>query len=405
MSDFINEMKSNSYKKEIMDTLHKLVKGMPAYKEFVFFVKCVREHYLPDFETGSPDIVVLGSGIPEELVLAAGKKLYWILGGSRVSSMWADDVVPRDADPVSRSSLGYIKFCFTKKALVLIPLVNDSTRKLAYILKSEELNVHMVHFPPFKNADSKEEWNRQYEACRSAIAFHLKKPLTKRTLQKSQKQIKQAKDRIRDFLEVSKDIISGTSRMFILSSYYCTSNLSEWSHQLECLTAKLRKEKAISKSQKGKVLLLGSPIYFPNYKIPFLIEETGLEICLQADYTTLSLQNSGCLNQMQKVNSIDAFYTNDASSAYVKNDSFYEQIIKLVSEKEIDGIVYHVLKGQIEYDFELGRFEELFEKMDIPVFRLETDYNYQDVEQLRIRLEAFSEVLSQRKYRKGAVAT
>ena len=57
-----------------------------------------------------------------------------------------------------------------------------------------------------------------------------------------------------------------------------------------------------------------------------------------------------------------------------------------------------MLKGQIEYDFELGRFEELFEKMEIPVFRLETDYNYQDIEQLRIRLEAFSEVLNQRTY-------
>lgn len=92
------------------------------------------------------------------------------------------------------------------------------------------------------------------------------------------------------------------------------------------------------------------------------------------------------------------------SPAYVKNNAFYQQIAKLAAEKEIDGIVYHVLKGQIEYDFELGRFEELFEKKDIPVFRLETDYNYQDVEQLRIRLEAFSEVLNQRKYGKGTVA-
>lgn len=106
----------------------------------------------------------------------------------------------------------------------------------------------------------------------------------------------------------------------------------------------------------------------------------------------------------QKADSIADFFTSDASPAYVKNDSLYEQIVKLISEKGIDGIVYHVLKGQIEYDFELGRFEKIFEGMDIPVFRLETDYNYQDVEQLRIRLEAFSEVLDQGKYGKGAAA-
>lgn len=76
----------------------------------------------------------------------------------------------------------------------------------------------------------------------------------------------------------------------------------------------------------------------------------------------------------------------------------YKLAVKMVSEQRIEGVVYHVLKGQIEYDFELGRLEDVFEKMDIPVFRLETDYNYQDVEQLRIRLEAFSEVLQQKKY-------
>jgi hypothetical protein len=36
------------------------------------------------------------------------------------------------------------------------------------------------------------------------------------------------------------------------------------------------------------------------------------------------------------------------------------------------------------------------DRRDIPVFRLETDYQYQDVEQLRIRLEAFAEMLGQR---------
>ncbi|MDE7310617.1 MAG: 2-hydroxyacyl-CoA dehydratase family protein [Eubacterium sp.] len=404
MSDFINGIKSEPYRKEMIDTLQKLVKAMPAYKELVFFVKCVRDYYLSDFEKGGPDIAVIGSDIPEELVLASGKRPYWILGGSRVSAMWADDAVPRDTDPVSRSSLGYLKSRFTQRPLILVPLVNDSARKLAYILKSEGFKVHTVHFPPVKNADSIEEWNRQYEACRSAVAFHLKKPLTKRVLKKSQEQIRRAKANIRDFLEISEGVINGTCRMFILGSYYCAENLSEWSHQLECLTARLRKEKTAGKSGKNKVLLLGSPVYFPNFKVPFLIEETGVEVCMQADYTALSLQNGGCVAKAQKADSIAAFFTSDASSAYVKNDSLYEQTVKLISEKGIDGIVYHILKGQIEYDFELGRFEKLFERMDIPVFRLETDYNYQDVEQLRIRLEAFAEVLDQRKYGKGAAA-
>lgn len=376
MSEMKNKVNLSAYKKEMKDVLERLVKTMPAYKELRFFVKCVINHYLTDFEKNNSNIVVIGSNIPEELVLVSGKMPYWILGGSRVSSMWADDIVPRDTDPVSRSGLGSIVSGFAENALILIPLVNDSTRKLAYILKSKGLKVHTFHFPPVKDAQTVLEWRRQYEVCREAVALHLKRPLTKRVLQKSQEQISTAKKQIQDFMEVSKDTLNGTSRMFILGSYYCADNLSEWNFQLECLTARLRKEHKCRNTEKSKVLLLGSPIYFPNYKVPFLIEEVGLELLLQADYTTLSTQDCR-LERMQK-----------------------ERIEKLLTQKEIDGVVYHVLKGQIEYDFELERFEELFEKMNIPVFRLETDYNYQDIEQLRIRLEAFSEILNQRRYRR-----
>ncbi len=399
MTDIENRVNLSSYKKEVKDVLKRLVKTMPAYKELRFFVECFINHYLPDLEKDSSDIVVIGSNIPEELVLVSGKMPYWILGGSRVSSMWADNMVPRDTDPVSRSGLGYVLSGFAEQSLILIPLVSDSTRKLAYILKSRGLKVHTFHFPPVKDAQTLWEWRRQYEACRDAVSLHLKRPLTKRVLQKAQEQIFAAKRQMKDFMEASQDTLDGTGRMFILGSYYCTDDLSEWCVQLKYLTDRLRKEHKRQNSEKCKVLLLGSPVYFPNYKVPFLIEEAGLELFFQADYTTLSMQDYPSLPQENLViERSSIFYRNDTSPAYVKNNAMYERIEKLLTEKEIDGVVYHILKGQIEYDFELGRFEELFEKLDIPVFRLETDYNYQDIEQLRIRLEAFSEILNQRRY-------
>ncbi|MDE7184974.1 MAG: 2-hydroxyacyl-CoA dehydratase family protein [Lachnospiraceae bacterium] len=414
-TDMESRVNLSAYKKELKDVLQRLVETMPAYKELRFFIKCVINHYLTDLKKNNSGIVVVGSNIPEELVLVSGKMPYWILGGSRVSSMWADDIVPRDTDPVSRSGLGYIRSGFAEKSLILIPLVSDSTRKLAYILKSGGFKIHTFHFPPVKDDQMLLEWRRQYEACRDAVSLHLKRPLTKRVLQKSQEQIFAAKRQMQDFMEVSQDTLDGTSRMFILGSYYCADNLSEWSVQLKCLTDRLRKEHKRRNNKKSKVLLLGSPVYFPNYKVPFLIEDAGLELFLQADYTTLSMQGCIGLERLQKENMADGsrckegcecagahlFYRNDTSPAYVKNNSMYERVEKLLAKKEIDGVVYHVLKGQIEYDFELGRFEELFEKLDIPVFRLETDYNYQDIEQLRIRLEAFSEILNQRRLWKG----
>lgn len=94
-----------------------------------------------------------------------------------------------------------------------------------------------------------------------------------------------------------------------------------------------------------------------------------------------------------------SFYQTDGSDAYPKNETLFSHVTETVISKPIDGVVYQVLKGQIGHDFELERYEAFFAARNIPVFRLETDYNYQDVEQLRIRLEAFREMLEQRDYK------
>lgn len=47
-----------------------------------------------------------------------------------------------------------------------------------------------------------------------------------------------------------------------------------------------------------------------------------------------------------------AFFKSDCSSAYSRNDALYHSASRLIAEGSIEGVVYHVLKGQIEYDFD-----------------------------------------------------
>lgn len=396
------------YEKDIRETCQKLLENKPPYNEIDYFIQIVRKHHIDDFKHLQPKVVVLGSSIPEELLFSLKEKPYWVLGGSRASAIWSDDAVPRDTDPISRSSLGIMQSGIAKDALIIVPLINDSSRKLTYMLKSEGFRVHPFYIPPEKNHVSEDEWERQIEDCRKAIVAHTKKAITKRSIRQSIHKVRQAKRQINIFLKISEDVLSGVWRMFIVGSYYSMDTISDWTLHLKKLIAEIQKDNVPHKREKSNVLLLGSPIYFPNYKVPFLIEDAGLEICAHVDFTTLKNQHTASHVKTLKYTGmkrfIKQFFYNDASSAYVKNDSLYKQVLNLISNRKIDGVVYHVLKGQIEYDFELERYEKLFESMKIPIFRLETDYNYQDIEQLRIRMEAFSEVLTQRKYNTKEVA-
>lgn len=412
--DFVKIRKHNLVSNnEFDEVLEKLISCLPPYAKVNFFLDTVQKHHcLEDNHNNEFDMIILGTGIPEEFIYASGAKPYWILGGSRSLSSLADDFVPRDTDPISRAMLGCLQNDISnlpKGALILVPLINDSSRKLAYILKARGYQVHAVYIPPTQGEVSDQELFRQGEALAERIYSYTGKRITTRGLRETQEKIAEARKQIRYFMQMTyekPELLPSIWRMFILHSYYCTDNLEDWSKHLRMLNSQLD---VINPRKSGRnissVLLLGSPVYFPNYKVPFLIHDVNLDIAAHLDYTTEKFFRPYRVDKTLTVETLmQSFYKTDCSSAYTENKSLLGAVSSLLDGMQIDGVVYHVLKGQIEYDFELERLEELFSTYSIPVCRLETDYNYQDIEQLRIRLEAFQEVLEQRKFKKEAQA-
>lgn len=406
------EKEKTIYESELEDTLQNICKETPFLNEMKYFVNVVNDYFrMEKMSSHKPKIIVLGTSIPEEVIYAAGAVPFWILGGSLGTASWADDMVPRDTDPVSKSILGYLlndQSNLAEDAMIIIPVSCDSNRKLAYMLRRSGRKVHTVDFPPVKDdAASLEKWNQQLERCCEAVSAHTGKRITKSSLSRATNKIAYTRNLMQQFVHLAtekSELFSGAFRMFILYSYYCTSDITQWCQHLLRLNNEIKKYPASTVSQtKSNVLLMGSPIYFPNYKIPFLIQDVGLNISLHMDYTANKIYTdnsnekdiSGTFKQMTSM-----FYLKDSSSSYINNNVLFNNVSQMIGKVPIDGVVYHVLKGQIEYDFELEQFEELFAEYGIPVFRLETDYKYQDVEQLRIRMEAFMEMLLQKKYQK-----
>jgi benzoyl-CoA reductase/2-hydroxyglutaryl-CoA dehydratase subunit BcrC/BadD/HgdB len=89
--------------------------------------------------------------------------------------------------------------------------------------------------------------------------------------------------------------------------------------------------------------------------------------------------------------------------SFAPNEDRLFRLLQMAEEFAIDGIIYHVLKGCVIYDFELIRVEKIMKDKNIPVLRIETDYSPEDIEQLRTRIEAFVEMLGTRKDRKSDV--
>ena len=362
-----------------------------------------------------PEVLVLGPRIPEALLRAFHIHYRYLLGGSHTMTAWSDELVPRDTDPVSRSILGSIfapEGARFAESLFIIPVSSDSMRKIAYLIKEEGRRVFTLDVPP-DHADHRSiaMWEKQLIRMMEAIAAHTRRRISHRKIRDAVRCISLARYQLREFLreENRPDVrhtITGSGKLLIQNSYYFADDLDNWGKQLQILRQETGNRQT---GDRPRILLTGSPICFPNYKIPFLIEDAGLSIRSCLDVSTIrqeELMSAKSLRTTaQAVHALAASsLAHDASAAYTCNDALRAAIYREIRSGHIDGIIFHILKGQIEYDFEMTRMEEMFEYYDIPVFRLETDYQDHDIEQLRIRLEAFREMLSQARYSSGSNA-
>jgi benzoyl-CoA reductase/2-hydroxyglutaryl-CoA dehydratase subunit BcrC/BadD/HgdB len=284
-----------------------------------------------------------------------------------------------------------------RDAVVLVPLNCDSMRKFPDMLKDQSCTVIPVEIPSNKShPDQKERWKNEVRRVTQQLERKFRRKVSRQTLELAQRQADQARNSYGQLVAVCAEkeyALPGTVLLFIAHSYLWEGDSERWTARVEALTGKVGTLKKDPR-KKPQIMVIGSPIYFPNYKIPFLLESLNMDMAAAINPITLSLQSrrdqEGDTNLLDRIAGRNLMA--DISPAFVSNDTLFDAMKQLTAEKQINGVILHILKGQIEYDFEMRRYEEYLESKDIPIFRLETDYNYQDLEQLRIRLEAFSEM-------------
>jgi benzoyl-CoA reductase/2-hydroxyglutaryl-CoA dehydratase subunit BcrC/BadD/HgdB len=400
--------------------LHEAVNKLETYDNIQYFLDLARMYSLKSLvKKNKPQIAVLGMSIPEELIYAVGAEPLWILGGSFGAAQFADLIVPRDTDSVSKASLGYLSseiFTFTKDVvLTIVPVTSDSMRKIGYLL-SKERDVFAVDFPPVKEEGySLRKWAAQMKALIQAMENKTSSRLNKKSLLQAVEMINQAKRAMKRLLLLSfnsPELLPGILTAFLINTYYFTGEIAEWTLQLEMLNNEIERrfmqKSDFVKQEQPRLLITGSPVLFPNFKLPTLLQELGVfQIAIGHEMIfrinniiEFSRKKQSLASVLELV--VSNCYLKDTSGAFVDGKSRMDLLKELEKQFSFHGVIYHVLKGQIEYDFELERYELYFAKKDIPFFRLETDYNQQDIEQLKIRLEAFLEMIESKYFKMRA---
>lgn len=349
--------------------------------------------------------------VPAELVYAAGAMPVRLCSGSYTAYSIGDDYIPRDACPLVKAVMGFGKIkalpAFDNCSLLVAPVTCDCKKKLAGTIDSVKDTIPL-HIPPLKKDDADTEiFLKELYRLIPLLENVTGEQVTAKSLAEGINMVGNAQYEMSEFLKYRRhdlSLMSGTQVMAVMNAYsYMPVNLwAEQMHRLnEEMKLRLSQGRFVSRKNQSRILVTGSPIAFPNIKVPLLIEEMGGvlaadETCMgeRGLYDPVSVIDASFDGMMR---SLASRYTKPCTCpVFVDNSQRIYRIKQMIKEHKIQGVIYHVLRGCLVYDYEYQLMEDAMGKMDIPIIRVESDYNEEDVEQLRIRIEAFIELIKMR---------
>lgn len=355
--------------------------------------------------------------VPEELIYAAGAIPVRLCGGSYEASSIGDALVPRDTCPVVKASLGFSSLdlvsLYQRCDVVIIPTTCDAKRKMGEEL-SAFTEVWMLEVPHVKESEgSRRQWLEQLYALKKNIEKLTGKrfrggKIRRKALDGAIKMVGKAQYEARRLYELrsaSPPVIPGREAMLAINAYGFDT-APEWTEAMALLNDELktrrREGRSVYSEHAPRILLAGSPPIFPNWKIPSLLEEMGAvivadESCMGSRYLYDPVGTTEKSVTDMMVGIAARYLMPCVCPSFAPNEDRLYRLLQMVDEFDINGIVYHVLKGCVIYDFELIRVEKIMKERNIPVLRIETDYSPEDIEQLRTRIEAFVEMLGRKK--------
>lgn len=348
--------------------------------------------------------------VPDELIYALGYVPLRLCAGHQISALIGEELIPRDACPVVKSSAGFhamrVLPMYEQCEIAVMPMTCEVKRKSAEVL-SKYIPVVPMEIPMCKSNSAYEETIRIMKGLVKTLEYHTGKKLSRKKLKEACEAINSAQRQaylLQQKLYAPNPQIKGSEVMMAINSF-CYTAPKKWEEATIQLIQSVEAKEAAAKPvkrTKPRIFIAGSPISFPNYKVPLMLEDLGAQIvgdesCLSGrlmydpvvpcDYSTDGM-----------IRALTARYISACTCPVF--DNIDDRLVSLKTRMDLsgaEGIIYHVLRGCVPYDFELAAVEAFAEKENIPILRIETDFSTEDMEQLKIRFEAFVEMIDQRR--------
>ena len=344
--------------------------------------------------------------VPDELIFAANAIATGLCGGSQFWVPGGEKVLPTNTCPLIKASVGarLDRTCpFFRIADMYIGETTCDGKKKAWEILGEDVPVHVMDLPQMKREKDIKAWAEEIKELKKVIEEFTGNKVTAESLSESIKLInnkRKALSRLYECRKADKVPISGRDALVIsqIAFYDDPARFTQMTNKL-CDELEQRIKDGISVVKEGtkRILLTGTPLAVPNWKLHNIIETSGaVVVCEEMCTGTRYFENLVDETKTTVEEQIDALanrYMGINCACFTPNTGRINDIIRLAKEYKVDGVIDVNLKFCSLYDVEGYTVERALKEAGIPVMGIETDYTDNDAEQLRTRIGAFIEMI------------
>jgi benzoyl-CoA reductase/2-hydroxyglutaryl-CoA dehydratase subunit BcrC/BadD/HgdB len=358
-------------------------------------------------EEGNKVIATFCLYIPEEFIIALDAICIGLCGGTNFSNFASEGLLPANTCALIKSSLGFGlgNICpYYASADLIVGETTCDGKKKCWEIMGQYKPVYVVETPQCKDRpQARAHFIDEIKALIGKLEDITGKKLTTEHLKVAMEKIRKKRDQIRRVYETRKADpvpISGKDALLVSQvAFYDDPDrqiqmVGKLADELE-----QRVKDGVGAIDKGvkRILLSGTPMAIPNWKLHHLIETKGAaivaeETCTGTRYFESEYDIKGdTLDELIEV--IADRYLGINCACYTPNSGRKDDILRQIKEYSADGVILYTLSFCQPYDIEAIGLEKALKEEGIPVLSITTDYSSDDEGQLNTRIEAFLEML------------
>lgn len=355
-------------------------------------------------KNGSKVVGVYCAFTPKEIIAAAGAIPVSLCASSQEAAVTAEKHLPKNLCPLIKASYGHAlqDDCpyFSLSDFLLADATCDGKKKMFELLNNIK-PLHMLHLPQTSETkESVEYWLNELYKIKDLIEDKTGNKITEEALRAQVKLYNDFRKVVNELYSLNKGevpLLCGKEIDNIVNGIRFECNLQNRIEEIKEVINKIKdrvNDEAFLKQNRSKprILLTGCPT--TNKKVLNTIEENG-GIVVTAENCG-GLKTTGLLvdEEIEPMRALAERYLSIACPCMTPNTKRLDLIQSLIDDYKIDGVVELTWQGCHTYNVEAyGVKKFVTEKCNKPYIQIETDYTENDSQQIKVRIEAFLEML------------